>query len=69
MEERLAERALALGDALRGALREIKSPRVAAVRGRGLLCAMVRARRRARARGSGSGRARHRPARSECSLP
>ena len=41
VEERLAERAEALGAALRARLRAIDSPRVKAVRGRGLLCALV----------------------------
>jgi ornithine--oxo-acid transaminase len=41
VEERLAERANVLGEALRARLSAIPSARVAAVRGRGLLCALV----------------------------
>ncbi len=40
VEERLAERAQALGERLRARLSAIPSPRIRAVRGRGLLCAM-----------------------------
>jgi ornithine--oxo-acid transaminase len=41
VDERLAERAQALGETFRAKLRAIKSPRVATVRGRGLLNALV----------------------------
>ena len=42
VEERLAERALSLGERLRAALAAIGSRRIVDIRGRGLLCAMVR---------------------------
>ncbi|KDR78255.1 hypothetical protein GALMADRAFT_245341 [Galerina marginata CBS 339.88] len=41
IEERLAERAFALGEYFRGAIRDLKSPLVKEVRGRGLLNAVV----------------------------